>query len=401
MSGQKMTGVDVNCALDKAGASPRISGTIAAGALLLSWTLVVTNTWKRTHQSVDPWTIADWLINYQGGFVRRGLFGELLWRVGLDSNGALLVAVITQLFFLTVLYVTAFLLFLKTTRSPSWLMLLLSPAFLLFPVISFQGGLRKEIIVLGTISLLGLTVASRWSQWATLVPLTFYVAGVWSHEAIALALPSIILLLWGARKQQMMSSAFFLTMTVLATVSSATALFLGILFSGSQEHSLIICQSWLDRGANPHMCTGAVGSIGGSLIDAVQQVSLQFPAYFAYLPLALLALIPFVAVKVPRSIWLLVGLNYLLLLPLFLTGIDYGRWIYLATASASIVSLALIGPRKLPEFRVPMAASLLFILMWSLPYTGPVQQEPLYGQLLEVPYHIAARWLSSLLGIGG
>ena len=25
----------------------------------------------------DPWVIGDWLINYAGGFVRRGLMGEL------------------------------------------------------------------------------------------------------------------------------------------------------------------------------------------------------------------------------------------------------------------------------------------------------------------------------------
>ena len=27
------------------------------------------------------WTTSEWLINYQGGFVRRGLIGELLYQI--------------------------------------------------------------------------------------------------------------------------------------------------------------------------------------------------------------------------------------------------------------------------------------------------------------------------------
>ena len=31
------------------------------------------------HLSYQSWEISDWLINYESGFVRRGLMGELLW----------------------------------------------------------------------------------------------------------------------------------------------------------------------------------------------------------------------------------------------------------------------------------------------------------------------------------
>lgn len=31
------------------------------------------------HLSYQSWEISDWLINYEGGFVRRGLMGQLLW----------------------------------------------------------------------------------------------------------------------------------------------------------------------------------------------------------------------------------------------------------------------------------------------------------------------------------
>ena len=32
------------------------------------------------YEEYSDWQYADWLINYQGGFIRRGLIGELLFQ---------------------------------------------------------------------------------------------------------------------------------------------------------------------------------------------------------------------------------------------------------------------------------------------------------------------------------
>ena len=32
-------------------------------------------------EDYSSWQYADWLINYQGGFVRRGLFGEIFFNI--------------------------------------------------------------------------------------------------------------------------------------------------------------------------------------------------------------------------------------------------------------------------------------------------------------------------------
>ena len=34
----------------------------------------------------NSWKIGDWLINYQGGFVRRGLLGELIYQVSFFTH---------------------------------------------------------------------------------------------------------------------------------------------------------------------------------------------------------------------------------------------------------------------------------------------------------------------------
>ena len=33
------------------------------------------------YSEYSDWQYADWLINYQGGFIRRGLIGELLFKI--------------------------------------------------------------------------------------------------------------------------------------------------------------------------------------------------------------------------------------------------------------------------------------------------------------------------------
>ena len=33
------------------------------------------------YEEYSDWQYADWLINYQGGFIRRGLIGELLFKI--------------------------------------------------------------------------------------------------------------------------------------------------------------------------------------------------------------------------------------------------------------------------------------------------------------------------------
>jgi len=84
---------------------------------------------------------------------------------------------------------------------------------------------------------------------------------------------------------------------------------------------------------------------------------------------------------VPKEVWCLLLVSYVMLSPLFLTGIDYGRWIYLANALTSIALLAFGRQWSSKELRLPLLAAGLYIALWSLPYTGPIMQEPLIGRL--------------------
>jgi hypothetical protein len=88
------------------------------------------------------WLLGEWLINYQGGFVRRGLLGETLLQLSrLLSINVVHLTIIAQIIVFTIfLYSTYFLI----KESP------LSPATVVL------------IFFTGVYSLCGLVMATRW-----------------------------------------------------------------------------------------------------------------------------------------------------------------------------------------------------------------------------------------------
>ena len=373
---------------------PRVAAAwIVAIVLVLSWISIARSTW-RPAPAIDRWTIADWLINYSGGSVRRGLFGELVSRVTLDSQAAATAVILSQLLLLLCLYTLVFLLFLCTARSVAWIALVLSPAFLLFPLLSYQGGLRKELLTLSALAALGLVIARRMNPWWILAPFGVYVLASFSHETAALSLAAFVYLIWLGQRNGSLTPRVATFLIVAWTLVSLGSLAFAFIFSGSANQASDVCQFWLDRGSSEEVCAGAIAAVGGSPSEAILEVIGRFPEYFAYPPLAMLAAVPLVALRATRSLWILAAILYVSFVPLFLTGIDYGRWIYLATALVSICALAVLPSLEDRAIRIPTWAGIVFIVGWTLPYTGPVLQEPLYGRILYSGYEAVLRLLS-------
>ena len=230
-------------------------------------------------------------------------------------------------------------------------------------------------------------------------PFLVYLVAVAGHETASLMLPAFLYLLWFGYSGSYLSKWMLWVWSTAFTLVALSGLVFAVVFSGSASQVQAICLSWLGRGASQEACTGAVAALDDQLLDVVRQVSLQFADYFSYVPLALLAALPFVLLRVPKSVWVLLALTYVALTPVFLTGIDYGRWIYLATGLTSVVAMVACAHRGLREVRVPLVAAVLYVVMWSLPYTGPVTQTSLFSRLVAGPYHLFAVWLGQITGV--
>ena len=105
-------------------------------------------------KNISHYTQIEWLINYQGGFVRRALLGEVINQYYNLTNGPYLR--IIQIFSL-IIYSTILYYFYKTVKKIFkentflGLILLLSPASIMFSIFDTEAFCRKEIFILALI----------------------------------------------------------------------------------------------------------------------------------------------------------------------------------------------------------------------------------------------------------
>ena len=93
-------------------------------------------------------TIAEWLINYQGGFTRRGLLGELAFNLSIFFKAKIRFTIfLLQIFFYLIFIVLTFK-FLKNIKVNFLIRLAIyTPIFLLYPLAEIESLVRKETII--------------------------------------------------------------------------------------------------------------------------------------------------------------------------------------------------------------------------------------------------------------
>ena len=96
------------------------------------------------HDVGNDSTISDWLINYSGGFVRRGLIGQLTIELSFELRKTIL---IFQIFFFTTYYLLVFFLLRKTLKNRLIILSIFTPIFILYPVAEIEALGRKEILI--------------------------------------------------------------------------------------------------------------------------------------------------------------------------------------------------------------------------------------------------------------
>ena len=99
------------------------------------------------------WPMSEWLVNYQGGFVRRGLFGELIYRI---NQGQGLINALNHItfyfYFLYCLIFCAVYYFSKIRNIKLFIITLLIPGGIYQMAISASFFTRKEILFLHNFS---------------------------------------------------------------------------------------------------------------------------------------------------------------------------------------------------------------------------------------------------------
>lgn len=368
------------------------------------------------------WGFGDWLINYEGGFIRRGLMGEICLLLGraTHSDPIYFVALIGVL-----CYSVLFSMVWRLLEGSSWrwwaAAVLVSPLTLAFPVIS-RTSFRKEILYYALFS--GVLVWLRdWSRkvgsdWVkdrrgdwkltTLLSVAFPVL-VLSHEPLMeYFVPYMTAALLIYLKEPKRVAKILILPALLCAIEIPFVL----THFGSQEAVARVCAS---IGApDVSHCSEAVRIVAQTREEALRDVAVftkKYHYYPHYLFAVTMAMIPFV--RAYRELWKQPELQRTLRIvlaafcvagvwswTLFHYGIDWGRWIHMHTMSLCLLLLAVDSLRIKPPVTesAPLwrrRAVLGFLVLYAICWSAPgVKDKPVFGYL-SLGYRIV-HWNGSL-----
>ena len=115
--------------------------------IILLFFFSVVNLYFKKDVGLDS-TINEWIINYQGGFTRRGLIGEIFYHLAITFKFSLRDVIFLFQVFICFFYFILILYFIKDVKFNLFLKLsLFSPIFLLYPVAEIEVLARKETII--------------------------------------------------------------------------------------------------------------------------------------------------------------------------------------------------------------------------------------------------------------
>jgi len=93
-------------------------------------------------------SMAEWVLNYAGGFVRRGIIGELISQISVYLKSPLRVSfLIFQIFIYLIYYILIYWLFSKLKKNFFMYLAILSPVFFSFGLYELEALGRKEIVM--------------------------------------------------------------------------------------------------------------------------------------------------------------------------------------------------------------------------------------------------------------
>ena len=194
----------------------------------------------------NSWTVGEWLISYSGGFVRRGLPGEIIHFISskYSISPILLVWIISTFALLSLSKILLY--FCKNTFDKS---LLLSQLIILAPI-SEDYFVRKDslIVLLYGLSLLTLKSLYKKNISKTICILCvnlFSIIAILSHESYGIwALPSLVLIFYCFERYDKGDRVQSLFLSLFNLLPSFLSFLLCWVFKGNIDQALSIHQSW-------------------------------------------------------------------------------------------------------------------------------------------------------------
>ena len=353
---------------------------LAAFLLVMTASFMVAahSLWQRP----DDWLIGDWLINYRGGFVRRGLPGDFFLGISALTGVSMETAITLVLTILcAVIFGIIFVLGRGMPPGANSVLIIFSPAFVQFIALG-PDGFRKEILLYALLSLhsyrMACITAPPGRRYLAFLSLGFIVL-VLSNEMMLAFLPYFICGFY-LRDRQLDARRLlkYLALVAPAGLIACTAM---LFFRGNDLVISGICNSLQE--AAPYACAAgkpflidhftasAIGCLAMNFGDAVKLVIGGNPPKSMVLNgiMLVLALAPVAyafkrqqILKLNPHLAIFPAMSLLATIPLLFVFADYGRLICIHTICLSLVLLQALYRRE-PR---PASAAPTPVWVWML-----------------------------------
>ena len=307
-------------------------------------------------RSWDEWSVADWLVSYAAGFVRRGLGGELILFTSAVSGVPANIVVFGVVFTLFGAVCALFAHLLRGRLITFWFFVLcLSPGFLLFSFYDPFAVGRKELLLY--VAFLGWTVMltrhphpsfraqGAFALGCVLITLVHELFVFYSLYFVVLAL--LMGELRGNREG-------WRTSLVIPGCSAAAALIITSLSGAPNDPAL--CQRLIGVGAPDSVCRGILSFDIVTTTDALVRFLDAFDTAVAVgligaFAVVILPLHLFLSANTTAAAqaWRITGIVCAVIamsFPLFVLGRDWGRWISSHVVLSTIMCIVFLRNRE-------------------------------------------------------
>lgn len=350
----------------------------AVSVLVLSLFFTLGNLIAVVKNGGNNWGIGEWLINYNGGFIRRGLVGELILSTNFERISLLILTVSLQFFFYLIVWLYMFVILHKQNFSWTSIAVTCNPMGICFVGWDEFVLIRKEIIGLTALVTLAIYTNMKYKNKILLyVFYIFFFVAIYSSEVNLTLLPAVLFLFW-INEDKKVGKAFF-SKVIPVLVSVTGSFFVSLVYQGNKNMSDAVCLKLVQAGLEAEKnCRGSVDVLAMEFTYMLQHLREGFPEYFLYVFVLAFAALPIVYV---------IGLKFHVLLflftgtvPLYLVGWDYGRWIFIFVVASTIcVSVTQIKIRSNRCFN--SITSPLYVLVWGSGHAGDLLQNGWIGAM--------------------
>lgn len=337
---------------------------------------------------IHPFVYGDWFTNYQGGFIRRGLMGEIFYQISILSKIKLdkIVFSVQIISYLT-MFIFSSILILNNKNFINYIPLIASPLIYYFPVLDPNAGGRKEILYFAiltiTIFLSKLKNKTFFNRYFIFISFFIFPTLILTHELVFFYLPYIFIIFKFNQKERNLYKILLLFIPSVVSFVLCAVVFNKL----SIENVSRIFDSINRLGYSIDKNFSSISFLSYTVNEG-QQFTFSKMAenkYYLYLISFLLSLLGFITIydlviKLIKDRYFVyfTFLSMIFSIPLFIIAADWGRWIYIHIYSFFMLTFLidstndnLIDKLKFLKFTKNPFFIIFFTLFYSLTWYVP------------------------------